>query len=101
MSIRLGHKTKRFVRLGLKAGVAAGALGGAALGVKQSKTEFDKYKESEQQRQREENVAVFAGIAVAQTLNVVGVGLVELVLIGLTVGFSVDYAVSKAKKEIN
>tara|TARA_R100000406_G_scaffold51754_1_gene35204 strand:+ start:1690 stop:1956 length:267 start_codon:yes stop_codon:yes gene_type:complete len=46
-------------------------------------------------------VAVFAGIAVAQTLNVVGVGLVELVLIGLTVGFSVDYAVSKAKKEIN
>jgi hypothetical protein len=63
MSIRLGQKTKKFVRLGLKAGVAAGALGGAALGVKQSNNEFDKYKESEQQRQREENVAVFAGIA--------------------------------------
>ena len=43
-------------------------------------------------------VSVFAGIAVAQTLNIAGIGLVELVLIGLTVGFSVDYAVSKAKK---
>ena len=63
MGIRLGHKAKRFVRLGLKAGIVAGSLGGAALGVKQSKSEFDKYKESEQQRQREENVATFAGIA--------------------------------------
>lgn len=43
-------------------------------------------------------VSTFAGITVAQTLNTVGVGLVELILIGLTVGFSVDYAVSKAKK---
>lgn len=63
MGFRLGQKQKKFVRLGLKAGVAAGALGGAALGVKKSQSEFDKYKESEQQRQREENVAVFAGIA--------------------------------------
>ena len=63
MGFRLGHKAKRFVRLGLKAGVVAGALGGAALGVKTSKNEFDKYKDSEQQRQREENVATFAGIA--------------------------------------
>ena len=63
MGIRLGHKAKRFVRLGLKAGIVAGSLGGAALGVKQSKSEFDKYKESEQQRQREENVSTFAGIA--------------------------------------
>jgi hypothetical protein len=43
-------------------------------------------------------VAVFAGIAVAQTLALAGLGTVELVLLGLTVGFSVDYAVSKAKK---
>ncbi len=43
-------------------------------------------------------VAVFAGIAVAQTLALAGLGTIELVLLGLTVGFSVDYAVSKAKK---
>ncbi len=43
-------------------------------------------------------VAVFTGIAVAQTLALAGLGTVELVLLGLTVGFSVDYAVSKAKK---
>jgi len=43
-------------------------------------------------------VSTFAGIAVAQTLSIAGIGLVELVLIGLTVGFSVDFAVSKAKK---
>ena len=43
-------------------------------------------------------VAVFTGIAVAQTLALAGLGTIELVLLGLTVGFSVDYAVSKAKK---
>ena len=43
-------------------------------------------------------VAVFTGIAVAQTLSLAGLGLIEVILIGLTVGFSVDYAVSKAKK---
>ena len=43
-------------------------------------------------------IAVFAGIAVAQTLSLAGLGLVETVSIGLSVGFSVDYAVSKAKK---
>ena len=43
-------------------------------------------------------VAVFAGIAVAQTLSLASLGLIEIILIGLTVGFSVDYAVSKAKK---
>ena len=43
-------------------------------------------------------VSVFTGIAVAQTLALAGLGTVELVLLGLTVGFSVDYAVSKAKK---
>ena len=45
-------------------------------------------------------VAVFAGIAVAQTLSLASLGLIEVILIGLTVGFSVDYAVSKAKKSI-
>jgi hypothetical protein len=34
MSIRLGQKTKRFVRLGLKTAVGVGAVGAAALGVK-------------------------------------------------------------------
>ena len=43
-------------------------------------------------------VASFAGIAVAQTLSLASLGIVETVLIGLSVGFSVDYAVSKAKK---
>jgi len=43
-------------------------------------------------------IAVFAGIAVAQTLSLAGLGIVETVLIGLSIGFSVDYAVSKAKK---
>ncbi len=63
MGFRLGQKTKKFVRLGLKAGIVAGSIGSAALGVKKTQSEFDKYKESEQQRQREENVATFAGIA--------------------------------------
>jgi len=63
MGFRLGQKQKKFVRLGLKAGVVAGSLGSAALGVKKTQSEFDKYKDSEQQKQREENVAVFAGIA--------------------------------------
>jgi len=43
-------------------------------------------------------VAVFAGIAVAQTLTVAGLGIVETILIGLSVGFAVDFAVSRAKK---
>ena len=60
---RLGHKKARFVRLGLKAGAVLGIAGGTALGVKKGQTEFDEYKSKEQQRQREENVAVFAGIA--------------------------------------
>lgn len=45
-------------------------------------------------------VAVFAGLAVAQTLSIANLGITEMILIGLTVGFSVDYAVSKAKKEL-
>ena len=54
MSVRLGQKTKKFVRLGLKAGVAAGALGGAALGVKSTKDEYQKQKDNEFSRARGE-----------------------------------------------
>lgn len=46
-------------------------------------------------------VAVFAGVAVAQTMSIATLGMTEMILIGLTVGFSVDYAVSKAKKELS
>lgn len=42
-------------------------------------------------------VAIFAGIAVAQTVVVDGMSLLGVALIGLTAGFSVDYAVTKAK----
>ena len=63
---RLGHKKARFVRLGLKAGAVLGIAGGTALGVKKGQTEFDEYKSKEQQKQREENVAVFGGIAQEQ-----------------------------------
>jgi len=63
---RLGHKKARFVRLGLKAGAVLGIAGGTALGVKKGQTEFDEYKSKEQQRQREENLATFAGVAQAQ-----------------------------------
>ena len=45
-------------------------------------------------------VAVFAGVAVAQTVSVGSLGMIEMILIGLTVGFTIDYAVSKAKKEL-
>lgn len=63
---RLGHKKANFVRLGLKAGAILGIAGGTALGVKKGQTEFDEYKSKEQQKQREENVATFAGIAQEQ-----------------------------------
>ena len=43
-------------------------------------------------------VSGFAGLAIAQTISLSGVGLVGSVLVGLTAGFSIDYAVTKAKK---
>ena len=43
-------------------------------------------------------VSGFAGLAVAQTIATTGIDPLGLILIGLTAGFSVDYAVSKAKK---
>jgi hypothetical protein len=43
-------------------------------------------------------VSGFAGIAISQTISLSGIDILGLVLIGLTAGFSVDYAVSKAKK---
>lgn len=42
---------------------------------------------------------IFAGIAVGQTLSVTGVSTLAIALIGLTAGFAVDYAISKAKKD--
>tara|TARA_R110000803_G_scaffold118481_2_gene186875 strand:+ start:565 stop:837 length:273 start_codon:yes stop_codon:yes gene_type:complete len=45
-------------------------------------------------------VSGFAGIAIAQTITTTGIDVVGLVLVGLTAGFSIDYAVSKAKKSI-
>ena len=54
MSIRLGQKTKRFVRLGLKTAVGVGAIGSAALGVKTTKDEYQKQKEVEYSRARGE-----------------------------------------------
>jgi hypothetical protein len=43
-------------------------------------------------------VSGFAGLAIAQTIALSGIDTLGLVLIGLTAGFSVDYAVTKAKK---
>lgn len=43
-------------------------------------------------------VSGFAGLAISQTISLAGVGLLGSVLIGLTAGFSIDYAVTKAKK---
>lgn len=44
-------------------------------------------------------VSAFAGIAIAQTIAVDGMNEVGIAIIGLTSGFAIDYAVSKAKKE--
>tara|TARA_Y100000592_G_C5479659_1_gene324527 strand:+ start:3889 stop:4560 length:672 start_codon:yes stop_codon:yes gene_type:complete len=52
MSIRLGQKTKKFVRLGLKTAVGVGAVGAAALGVKTTKDEYAKQKDAEFSRAR-------------------------------------------------
>lgn len=43
-------------------------------------------------------VSGLAGVAIAQTISLTGIDTLGLILIGLTTGFSVDYAVSKAKK---
>tara|TARA_R110001592_G_scaffold109022_1_gene304374 strand:- start:725 stop:1306 length:582 start_codon:yes stop_codon:yes gene_type:complete len=60
---RIGHKKANFVRLGLKAGAVLGAVAGINLGKKAGETHFEEYKSKEQQKQREENVATFAGVA--------------------------------------
>ena len=43
-------------------------------------------------------VSGFAGLAIAQTISLSGIDTLGLVLIGLTAGFTIDFAVSKAKK---
>ena len=45
-------------------------------------------------------VSGFAGVAIAQTITLTGIDILGLILIGLTAGFTVDFAVSKAKKTI-
>lgn len=60
MGFRLGHKQKKFARLGAKVVVGAGALAGAALGVKQ---EADKFAVAKRAEQRVVDAGVFQGIA--------------------------------------
>jgi len=43
-------------------------------------------------------VSTFAGIAIAQTLPIDSLGLIGIALVGLTAGFTIDFAVTKAKK---
>ena len=45
-------------------------------------------------------VSGFAGLAIAQTIQTTGIDIIGCVLVGLTAGFSIDYAVSKAKKSV-
>jgi len=74
MSNRLGQKSKRFLRLGLKAGVAAGALGGAALGVKSTKDEYQKQKEAEFSRARGELAGDLQSLKTGAGLKKMGTG---------------------------
>lgn len=74
MSNRLGQKSKRFLRLGLKAGVAAGALGGAALGVKSTKDEYQKQKEAEFSRARGELAGDLQSLKTEAGLKKMGTG---------------------------
>ena len=46
-------------------------------------------------------VATFAALALAQIQIVDGLTEAGIVLVGLTVGFTADYVVTKAKKEIS
>ena len=45
-------------------------------------------------------VATFAALAIAQVQIVDGLTDAGIVLVGLTVGFTADYVVTKAKKEV-
>ncbi|MDC3257219.1 hypothetical protein OAU44_00425 [bacterium] len=45
-------------------------------------------------------VSGFAGLAIAQTIQTSGIDIIGCILVGLTAGFSIDYAVSKAKKSV-
>ena len=45
-------------------------------------------------------IATFAALAIAQVQIVDGLSDAGIVLVGLTVGFTADYVVTKAKKEI-
>ena len=45
-------------------------------------------------------VATFAALAIAQVQIVDGLSDAGIVLVGLTIGFTADYVVTKAKKEV-
>lgn len=45
-------------------------------------------------------VSTFAGIAVSQTIAIDGMSALGIGLIGLTTGFTVDYVVTRSKKDI-
>ena len=44
-------------------------------------------------------ISTFGAIAIGNTIGVEGLGLVGTVLVGLTVGFTLDFAITKAKKD--
>ncbi len=44
-------------------------------------------------------ISTFGAIAIGQSIGVEGLGLVGTVLVGLTSGFALDYAITKAKKD--
>ena len=46
-------------------------------------------------------VATFAALAIAQVQIIDGLTDAGIVLVGLTIGFTADYVVTKAKKEIS
>lgn len=89
MSIRLGQKTKKFIRLGLKAGVAAGALGGAALGVKTTKDEYAKQKDAEFSRARNQLAGDLQSLKTDAGLKKMGGGGLPTASGGVAVGGNV------------
>ncbi len=44
-------------------------------------------------------IAIFAGLALAQTAVIDGLTTTAIILVGLTTGFAADFAISKAKKD--
>tara|TARA_S200002703_G_scaffold113403_1_gene98905 strand:- start:1019 stop:1720 length:702 start_codon:yes stop_codon:yes gene_type:complete len=89
MGFRLGQKQKKFLRLGAKAGVAAGALGGAALGVKTTKDEYQKQKDAEFSRARGELAGDLQSLKTEAGLKKMGGGGLPTASGGVAVGGNV------------